>query len=555
MKKRLTIDLENLNSNHIKKYNKIYLKKNFFVNYLNRFITLQKNEVALSSFFSRNNSYTILYRYLCYALLIEELSKIQGLQVKTQNYILFKFLKVNFIDKKISIIYNGGLKGQIHAKKIYFNLFKRLFFIIYYIYCNITARSDHRKHSLNKKKKLLLVDTKFIPSSFLNNKFSDRFFGNNKFDKVKKNIYFTPDNLLFADTKKSLIIMKRNKIKIIYRFDYLKLSDYLCSLFMSAIYNFNKVSLFYKYKNLDLSTLIKYDRINSIFNFNCFIGHTNIGFFKRLKEEKILLEKVINWNENQPSDKGFVYGVKKHYKDIRISGYAPYFANYNYFFDRQPILSEKIKNFVPDDMLVPSIKHCRNISKFLNRLKLLKGPMFRFNNKKNILSKKNYLIPNSVLVVLPIERHEAEYIFRAIQKIDLNFKKIYLSFHPDFSLNEINKFKHKLKKNFYICKKNIYKIISKVEYVVSSSSSTTIEALLMKKKIVTLVNSNYLIDSPLVNFYKIRDQNVAFSIKDLKYILLSRFDNKKNYFSNNFYTKINKDLFSNKIKRLNNFLK
>jgi hypothetical protein len=77
----------------------------------------------------------------------------------------------------------------------------------------------------------------------------------------------------------------------------------------------------------------------------------------------------------------------------------------------------------------------------------------------------------------------------------------------------------------------------------------------MKKKIVTLVNSNYLIDSPLVNFYKIRDQNIAFSIKDLKYILLSRFDNKKNYFSKNFYTKINKDLFSNKTKRLNNFLK
>jgi len=555
VKKHLIIDLENLNSSHVKEYNKIYLKKFVFVNYLNKFIALQKDEVALSSFFSRNNGYTILYRYLCYALLIKKLSRDYNLQIKTQNYVLFEFLKINFTNKKISIIYNGGLKGRIYSKKIYFNLFKRLFLIIYYIYCNITARSDYRKLSLNKSKKILLVDTTFIPSSFLNNKFSDRFFGNNKLNKIKKNIYFTPDNLLFGDTKKSIAIIQKYKIKILYRFDYLKLSDYLCSLSKSAIYKFNKDSLFYKYKNLDLSTLIKYDQINAIFNFNFFIGLSNIRFFKRLKEEKILLDKVINWNENQPSDKGFVYGVRKYYKSISISGYAPYFTNYDYFFDRQPILSEKIKKFTPDNLLVPSIKHCRSVNQFLNKLKLIKAPMFRFGNPKNFSSTKTHLIRNSVLVVFPIERHEAEYIFSAIQSIDLNFKKIYLSFHPDFSANEINKFKKKFNKNFYLCNKNIYKIIDKVEFVVSSSSSTTIEALLMKKKIVTLVNSNYLIDSPVVNFFKIRDANIAYSIKDLNNILLSKFDSKEKFFPKNFLQKINKDLFANKIERLNNFLR
>ena len=121
MKKNLIIDFENLKSNQIKEYNKIYLKKSFFVNYLNKYITLQEDEVALSAFFSRNNSYTILYRYLCYALLIRKLSRNYNLQIKTQNYVLFKFLKTNFTNKKITIIYAGGLKGQIYSKK---NLFK-----------------------------------------------------------------------------------------------------------------------------------------------------------------------------------------------------------------------------------------------------------------------------------------------------------------------------------------------------------------------------------------------------------------------------------------------
>ena len=555
MKCYLVINLESLNSNHIKEYNKIYSKKYFFVNYLNKFIALQKDEVALSSFFSRNNSYTILYRYLCYALLIRKLSRNYNLQIKTQNYVLFKFLKTNFTNKKISIIYAGGLKGQIYSKKIYLNFFKRLLLIIYYIYTNITARSEHRKISLDKSKKILLVDTTFIPSSFINNKFSDRYFGNNKLSKIKKNIYFTPDNLLFGDIKKSIAIIKKYKIKIIYRFDYLKLSDYLHSLFKSAIFKFNKDFLFYKYKNLDLSVLIKYDQMNAVFNFNFYIGLTNIRFFKRLKEENILLDKVINWNENQPSDKGFVYGVRKYYKNICISGYAPYFVNYEYFFDRQPILSEKKKNFIPDNLLVPSTKHCHLVNKFLNKLKLKKAPMFRFIKPKSIDSTKNDLIPNSILVVFPIERYEAEYIFGAIKSINLNFKKIYLSFHPDFSTHEINKFKKKFNKNFYLCNKNIYKIISKVDFVISSSSSVTIEALLMKKNIITLVNSKYLIDSPLVNFLKFKNITIAYSINDLNKILLSKFNSKEKIFPKNFYQKINDDLFANKIQRVDNFLR
>ena len=156
---------------------------------------------------------------------------------------------------------------------------------------------------------------------------------------------------------------------------------------------------------------------------------------------------------------------------------------------------------------------------------------------------------------MPIERHETEYIFSIIQGIDSNLKKIYFSFHPDFSFNEINKYKNKFKNNFYLCKKNIYKIISKADYVVSSGSSTTIEALLMKKKIITLVNSKYLIDSPLVNFSNVEDVNVAFTLKDFNNILLSKMNTKQKLLNKNFYKKINKDLFSNEIERLNNFVK
>ena len=77
----------------------------------------------------------------------------------------------------------------------------------------------------------------------------------------------------------------------------------------------------------------------------------------------------------------------------------------------------------------------------------------------------------------------------------------------------------------------------------------------MKKNIITLVNSKYLIDSPLVNFLKFKNITIAYSINDLNKILLSKFNSKEKIFPKNFYQKINDDLFANKIQRVDNFLR
>ena len=64
-----------------------------------------------------------------------------------------------------------------------------------------------------------------------------------------------------------------------------------------------------------------------------------------------------------------------------------------------------------------------------------------------------------------------------------------------------------------------------------------------------------MIDSPLVNFFNIEDINLVFTPKDLNNILLSKTNTKQKLLTKNFYKKINKNLFSNEIERLNNFVK
>ena len=63
-----------------------------------------------------------------------------------------------------------------------------------------------------------------------------------------------------------------------------------------------------------------------------------------------------------------------------------------------------------------------------------------------------------------------------------------------------------------------------------------------------------MIDSPLVNFSNVKN-NFVFTAKDLNNVLLSKINSRQKILTKKFYNKTYKDLFSNKIERLNNFLK
>lgn len=509
------INLENLEKNLIIKFNKIYLlEKKKYIKFLTFFLIKQNIFRGFSTFFSRNNDETLTYRLYCLAILLKkELKKNKKYKLITNDYIKFIHLKNNLKNKNLYIIYKGRIISKILFYLKYLKILLRFVKIFIYLYYEIVNKSYARKNFFILKKKIILLDTTFLPSSFNNNNYSDRFYGN-KFNNFK-NIYFLPENLLFSKTRSAIKILKRKKIKFILKSDFLSFSDYLWAL--KVCFN-PKIKYFSKFKflnGIDIRFTQKIDLLSSIGNFNYFIGLLNYKFFERLNKEKANVKSIINWNENQSADKGFVLGAKTFFSQIIIKGYCGYFVNYDYFFNRQPLKIEKLKNYIPDILFVSMTKYFKKIKIFCPEVKFSLAPLLRFRkfhtDKLNCNQKKNY-----ILVVLPIERSEIKNLLNMLKLIDTKKNKILINFHPDYSDHEK---KEIIKKNshqkYKFIEKSFYSLINKSKIVISTSSSATIEALLRGKLIISPVNSNFLIDTPLIDFAINKNYKIVYNAEHM----------------------------------------
>ena len=73
-----------------------------------------------------------------------------------------------------------------------------------------------------------------------------------------------------------------------------------------------------KYKNLDLSLLINEEIISNKNYYSAIVGILNIKFFQRLKKNNIKIKKTINLFENQAAGRGWNYGSRNYFPDIKI---------------------------------------------------------------------------------------------------------------------------------------------------------------------------------------------------------------------------------------------
>ena len=96
--------------------------------------------------------------------------------------------------------------------KFYAKVVFRIFYIIIFSFFELFNRSEERIKKLKKLKNIVLVDTAFIESMFVNDEFKDRFYGNLlDFSNNKNKIVFSPVNLMFQKISKSIrIIEKKN---------------------------------------------------------------------------------------------------------------------------------------------------------------------------------------------------------------------------------------------------------------------------------------------------------------------------------------------------------
>ena len=537
----VNIDLDNLNEKNIKLLNKIYLdKKKIYAKYLGKFINDQDELVGMSPIFSRNLDTSLTYYYFCILNLLKKINKTnKKINIYTSRYILFKFLKKNFLKKNdIHIIYKGGLKNIFcFFLKGIFNL-KKFFLLIYFIFIQLICKIRLSKFSYQTKKKFILVDTTILESCFIKNKFVDRFYGN-YIKKFKKKIVLTEENLLFSKSLKYLnsnIVLNSN---FLFKFHILNFFDYLYSLKKVSFIDIKNLKKNIYLENVNLNILIKNDLSNSFCDFNYFYGIINYMYFYNLKKKNFRFKKIINWNENQPADKGFVLGVKSFFPKTRLIGYSSSFNNFDFFFDRQPLFEEVKKKYIPSEMYLPTKKYFKFFNKYSkNSISLKEGPLYRFEKLKRIKIKPNKRLKN-ILILLPIEFDEVKNIVRYIQSIPENYK-ITIKFHPNFTNKEKKLFYQKFR-NLSFTNDTFDNLINKSDIVISNSSSTTIEAIFYGKQVICPVNDLKLISTPVINFFDKKYYKVAYSPDDMPKI----FKNIKNFSKNEitYIENLRKNLF------------
>ena len=548
--------LYDLDIKHIKLFNRIYkAEKKNYIHYLSKIFKHQKNLKIISPFFGRINGFNSVYPLICKTKLIRIIlkgNKSCKYHIWTNSYIEYIHLKKNFENQKI-FLRSSIVKRIFFPISPYVKIIYRFFFLIYFTLFEILNKSKNRKNLIIQSKNIILLDTTLMKATFnnKNNVFLDRFYG----DMFKKkaagsNFFIAPENLLFKDTKKYLEKIKKEKNNFIFRFDFLNITDYIKALNITGLENLNFDKRFYQYQSIKLDYSIFNDKMNSKFNINFYVGILNYFFFKRLYDNKVKLKNVINWNENQSADKGFILGSKKFFPKIPIKGFACYFVNYDYYFDKQPLACEFEKNLVPDSLFVPTILNTIKIKKFCKKISVDEAPLFRFKSLLATVNKKKKQLKNSISVFLPFERIEATHIIIQLSKSNFilsNNIEVVVKPHPDMSNKFINQLLQICQNRFIFLNQPLDIIMQKTNLVISTSSSSTIEAIFHGKFVISPINTNLLVDTPIANIIPKKYYNISYTADDLdkkisRYLLMQ----KKHNFS---FIKYKQILFSKSEKK------
>ena len=445
-----------------------------------------------------------IYIDLCYIELVNRL-------IETAKY--RKIIVHDSAQKKIiaELIDQKGLNIPVNGtntikRKIYLSLIPLRAFLMNIIYAIklLSVKNLKRRNQIPRNKNIHLIDTFFINSTFANDKFEDRYYPNLLDFLDNKNgdtVYFAPSIVMDGSLNKAIRIADHSKEQFLYNFDFLNVRDYIFALFsflrIKKI-NFNK----YTFNGTNIGSLLNKRFYTTICKKSSFMGLLNYRLFKRLKENGIKLELIINWFENQVIDHGFNKGAHDFFKDTKLKGYLGGIVPMAYNFHLQPIKIEEQMGILPDEINVVGKGLVDGIKTFYSDLRVMSAPAFRFNSGNSHFGKINKIKNgHTFLIPLPIHLKQSLDILSIVIEF-LKQKKhdqieILVKPHPFTKINSIkNKLSH-WPNEFIIVEDQYSDLINKVDLVIGNASSTCIEALSHAVPVIVIGNQNGITQNPI----------------------------------------------------------
>jgi len=512
-----TLDLTKLSTNQIKALNQISIDlKPKFNSYVREIYSSFKNldiYNIVNVITSRNNYISTFFIDLCFLELVrtninDDLKLIitpnRRLKITLENYIL-----KNKLNTKVQC--KTSIKDIF---QIYLMSFKNLIYIIMYTLNLLITR---RKNRCNFKNEIpiILIDTYLSSIELKNNSYDSRYFPRKYFwDKIKDNrksgVFFVPEydlsfkELLKFKLFKLINITYKSDTNFIYKNDFLKINDYkeaIIKLISQKKPNFSN----FKYFEFDLKEILDYDFKINRFNHQSYLGILNYKFFKRLKEKRFKIEKIISWFENQPNDKGFALGTNNFFPKSKFIGFQNFNVSYDYFHYFSPTRIENKLKLVPNIIYTISKYNIDKVKQFDNTLDVRKGPAVRFSH----IHKKLHKIQNKnkiIFICLPFHEQLSRNILSICSTaISIKKIKIYIKPHPSShnSKKICSNFKSLMQKSKLV-EGHLSSYFNEIDIFISAGASPCLESICYGIPTIIIVSSTDLDQNPINN--KITDK-------------------------------------------------
>ena len=511
----MILDLTNLTVDQLKLLNSIPKEIHIEFNKLTEEIlnsSRKKTGALVSNIVSRHPYQSGLFD-LCINLAFVDyyISKKDYNKIIVNDSDLFYLVKTKYPNINIKLI-NKTKKQNIVCKQ-----FKGLMGLLFKTIIQILSKSRKRKERIIKTQ-LILLDTFMLEGSKREEKYINRYYTDisNFISKEDfKKIYFVPEILFYYSRKKLQNIINNSNENILIKHDFLKPLDYIKTLFNLYQTKFN-ITDDLKFKEFNISKVIKKQIKKEKYNSSAFIGLLNYFFIKRLKQEKIKVSCFIDWNENQPIDKGLIRGIHDFYQNICVKGYRAFLISYDYNLYLIPTKNEQNNGVIPDIILLTGKSMIKDFYQYMKQVQLNIAPAFRFNHLYSQTQKKKR---KYILIVLPIGFNDSVSIIKRLLKIEnklLEENQYLIRKHP--GLNEqklLEKVSSNWNKNFVWAQGSFYENLSESKLFISNTSSAIMEALAFGVPGIILGAENGITQNPIPEGVNKEMWRIAYSINEL----------------------------------------
>lgn len=344
-----------------------------------------------------------------------------------------------------------------------------IFYSIIFIFVKCFIKKKHIKND----NKITLIDV--FQTDFYKNKNFEVLTKNNPIKK--KNIYFCPTFVIQRNIFQILRII--NSIKnsnYIFKEHYLNIIDFL-KCFYPRFFHQSLKKKFVNYSKWDLKSVIK-EELSELKDYpSMFLARENYYFCKKISQQEIKINKSINWFENQTVDKGWNYGFRKFFPQVRLIGYQG-FTHYMQFMNTIPAKHEEKAKIISKEILTIGKAYVKMKKEFFPKLNVKVAPAL---NYQNIFDKYNKTFTNKILIILSgikeLDKKILDWTFYFLE--NNKNQRVMIKAHPILPFeNLIENENSKYMKQIITYEGKLNTILKKTHSVICSGpTSATIESL------------------------------------------------------------------------------